>query len=42
MIAQGLVGNLCFYALEIIEICKFDSADQRFERILIVGITGYG
>ena len=37
----GLVGNLCFYALEIIEICKFDSADQRFERILIVGITGY-
>lgn len=38
----GLVGNLCFYAFKIIEICKFDSSDQWFEWILIVGITGYG
>ena len=38
----GLVGNLCFHAFKIIEICKFDSSDQWFEWILIVGITGYG
>ena len=36
-----LVGNLCLYALQIIKIRKFNAADQRFERILIMRISCY-
>ena len=35
----GLFRNLRFYALQVVEIRKPDSSDQRTERILIMGIS---